>query len=161
MTRDVSEAEDLTQEIFVHLFRTLGSFRGESAFTTWLHRLTINHVLMHFRKSKVRYERITESGELRVQAVAGSHDHRRMNIVERILLSEAIARLAEGCREAFILHDIEGLEHKEIAKLRDRSEGTSRSQLHMARRMTRALITQGGPNRADSGMVRRKSIHPR
>src|SRR6476660_1613551 len=70
MTRDVSEAEDLTQEIFVHLFRALGSFRGESAFSTWLHRLTVNHVLMHFRKHKVRAARHTEDGELQIQALA-------------------------------------------------------------------------------------------
>src|SRR5882762_834253 len=88
MTRDISEAEDLTQEVFVHLFRALGSFRGESAFTTWLHRLTVNHVLMHFRKRKVRAVRPTEDGELPVQVVAGSNDHKRMNIIERILLSE-------------------------------------------------------------------------
>ena len=145
MTRDASEAEDLTQEIFVHLFRVLGSFRGESAFTTWLHRLTVNQVLMHFRKRKVRTVRPTEDGELPVQALAASHDHKRTNIVERILLSEVIAKLPEGYRDALVLHDIEGLEHKEIAKMRGRTEGTSKSQLYKARRMLRALITQPGP----------------
>ncbi len=83
MTRDISEAEDLTQEIFVHLFRALGSFRGESAFTTWLHRLTVNHVLMHYRKRKVRTGRTTEGGELLVQALADSHDDKRISIVDR------------------------------------------------------------------------------
>ena len=151
MTRDVSEAEDLTQEVFVHLFRALGSFRGESAFTTWLHRLTINKVLMHFRKSKVRSERTTEGGELPVQVVAGSNDHKRMNIIERILLSEVIAKLPEGYRDALVLHDIEGLEHKEIAKMRGRTEGTSKSQLYKARRMLRALIIQPGPNQVARG----------
>jgi RNA polymerase sigma-70 factor (ECF subfamily) len=151
MTRDISEAEDLTQEVFVHLFRASGSFRGEAAFTTWLHRLTINHVLMHFRKCKVRSERTTEGGELPVQVVAGSNDHKRMNIIERILLSEVIAKLPEGYRDALVLHDIEGLEHKEIAKMRGRAEGTSKSQLHNARRMARALITQPGPNQVALG----------
>ncbi len=136
MTRDASEAEDLTQEIFVHLFRVLGSFRGESAFTTWLHRLTVNHVLMHFRKRKVRAVRPTEDGELPVQALAASHDHKRTNIV---------AKLPDGYREALILHDIEGFEHKEIAEIRGSTEGTSKSQLHKARRVLRALITQPGP----------------
>jgi RNA polymerase sigma-70 factor (ECF subfamily) len=145
MTRDISEAEDLTQEIFVHLFRALGSFRGESAFTTWLHRLTINHVLMHFRKSKVRPERTTAGGELPVEVVAVGNDHKRMNIIERILLSEVIAKLPKGYRDALVLHDIEGLEHKEIAKMRGRTEGTSKSQLARARRMLRALIAQPGP----------------
>ncbi len=145
MTRDISEAEDLTQEVFVHLFRALGSFRGESAFTTWLHRLTVNHVLTHFRKRKVRTVRTIEDGELQVQALADSHDHKRMNIVDRILLSEVIAKLPDGYGEALVLHDIEGLEHKDIAKMRGRTEGTSKSQLHKARRMLRALITQPGP----------------
>ena len=144
MTRDISEAEDLAQEIFIQLFRALGGFRGESAFTTWLHRLTVNHVLMHFRKRKVRAARPTEDGELSLHSLAANHDHNRMNIVDRILLSEVIAKLPDGYREAFVLHDIDGFEHKEIAAMRGRTEGTSRSQLHRARRALRALITQLG-----------------
>jgi RNA polymerase sigma-70 factor (ECF subfamily) len=151
MTRDGSEAEDLTQEIFVHLFRAFGSFRGESAFTTWLHRLTVNHVLMHFRKRKVRTVQTTEDGEPPVPALAGSHDRKRMNIVDRILLSEVIAKLPDGYREALVLHDIEGFEHQEIAEMRGRTEGTSKSQLHKAKRMLRALITQPGPNQVALG----------
>src|SRR6476660_6213348 len=145
MLKDAADAEDLTQEVFVHLFRSFGSFRGESAFTTWLHRLTVNHVLMHFRKRKVRAVRPTEAGERSVQALADSHDHKRTNLVDRILLSEVIAKLPDGYRDALVLHDIQGLEHKEIAKMRGRTEGTSKSQLHKARRMLRALITQPGP----------------
>ena len=145
MTRDASEAEDLTQEIFVHLFRVLGSFRGESAFTTWLHRLTVNQVLMHFRKRKIRTVLTTEDEEPPAQALDGSHNRKRMTIVDRILLSEVIAKLPDGYREALVLHDMEGFEHKEIAGMRGRTEGTSKSQLHKARRMLRALITQPGP----------------
>jgi RNA polymerase sigma-70 factor (ECF subfamily) len=100
---------------------------------------------MHFRKRKVRAVRPTEAGEPPVQALAASHDHKRTNIVDRILLSEVIAKLPDGYRDALVLHDIEGLEHKEIAKMRGRTEGTSKSQLHKARRMLRALITQPGP----------------
>jgi len=147
MTRDPSEAEDLTQEVFVHLFRSIGSFRGDSAFTTWLHRLTVNHVLMHFRKRKGRAERMTEAAELPVQAVAGSCDHGRMKIVDSILLSEVIAKLPKGYREALVLHDIEGFQHKEIAEMKGRTEGTSKSQLHKARRMLRGLISQPGPDK--------------
>ena len=147
MTQNVSEAEDLTQEVFIHLFRTIGSFRGESAFTTWLHRLTVNHVLMHFRKRRVRYEQTTENGYLPVQIVAGTTDPQRMRVVDRILLSEVIAQLPEGYREAIIMHDIEGLEHKEIAQIRGRSIGTSKSQLYRGRTMLRALITQGSRRR--------------
>ena len=145
MTRDTSEAEDLTQEVFVHLFRVLGSFRGESAFTTWLHRLTVNQILMHFRKRKVRTVQTTEDGEPPAPALSGSYDDKRMKILDRILLSEVIAKLPDGYREALVLHDIEGFEHKEIAEMRGRTEGTSKSQLHKARRMLRALITQPGP----------------
>src|SRR6266850_6044812 len=142
MTQDFSEAEDLTQEVFIHLFRTIGSFRGESAFTTWLHRLTVNHVLMHFRKRRVRSERTTGNGDLPVQVVAGTSDPKRMRVVDRILLSEVIAQLPEGYREAIIMHDVEGLEHREIAQIRGRSIGTSKSQLYRGRTMLRALITQ-------------------
>ena len=147
MTQNVSEAEDLTQEVFIHLFRTIGSFRGESAFTTWLHRLTVNHVLMHFRKRRVRSERTTGNGDLPVQVVAGTSDPKRMRVVDRILLSEVIAQLPEGYREAIILHDVEGLEHREIAQIRGRSIGTSKSQLYRGRTMLRALITQGSRRR--------------
>jgi RNA polymerase sigma-70 factor (ECF subfamily) len=142
MTQDVSESEDLTQDVFIHLFRTIGSFRGESAFTTWLHRLTVNVVLMHFRKRRVRPEKTTEDGEVPVQITASSRNPERGRILDRILLSEVIAKLPEGYREAIILHDLEGLAHKEIAELKGRSEGTSKSQLHKGRAMLRALITQ-------------------
>ena len=149
MTQDISDAEDLTHEVFVQLFRTIGSFRGESAFSTWLHRLTVNHVLMHFRKNKRRLqsEQLTESLEV-VARLAGN---KRTSIMDRILLSEVIAKLPDGYREALVLHDIEGFEHKEIAELRGRTEGTSKSQLHKARRALRALITQLGPEQIALG----------
>ena len=141
MTQDISDAEDLTHEVFVQLFRTIGSFRGESAFSTWLHRLTVNHVLMHFRKNKRRLqsEQLTESVEMVARLAAGP---KRTSIVDRILLSEVIAKLPEGYREALILHDIHGLDHKEIARRKGRTEGTSKSQLHKAKVTLRALIAQ-------------------
>jgi|SRR5690349_1493169 len=142
MTQNVSEAEDLTQEVFIHLFRKIDSFRGESAFTTWLHRLTVNHVLMHFRKHRRRPELPTDDGQLPVQVAIGSADPARMRIVDRILLSEVIAKLPDGYREAVVLHDIEGLDHAEIATRRSRSVGASKSQLHKARVMLRKLITE-------------------
>lgn len=144
MTQNASESEELTQDVFIRLFRTVGSFRGESAFTTWLYRLTVNLVLMHFRKCKRRLDQITEKGELPAYIVPGSQDPKRMRIVDRILLSEVITKLPEGYREAIILHDIQGLQHKEIAETRGRSVGTSKSQLHKARAMLRELIA--GPS---------------
>ena len=146
MTRDVCEAEDLAQDIFVHLFRTIGSFRGESSFSTWLHRLSVNIVLMHFRK-RARAERTTKSGELPVQTAVGSQRPERMRIVDRILLSEVIAKLPEGYREAVTLYDIEGLRHQEIAEMKGRSAGTSKSQLHKGRAMLCTLINQSRPPR--------------
>lgn len=142
MTQNVTDAEDLTQEIFIHLFRKIDTFRGNAAFTTWLHRLTVNHVLMHFRKRRVRSELATEDQKLPTQVVPGSKDPRRMRVVDSILLSEVIAKLPDGYREAFVMHDIEGLEHDEIARRRGRSAGTSKSQLHKARLMLRQLITK-------------------
>jgi RNA polymerase sigma-70 factor (ECF subfamily) len=118
MTQNPSESEDLTQEVFIHLFRTIGSFRGESAFTTWLHRLTVNHVLMHFRKRKVRPELTTGSGELPIRIVAGTGDPKQMRVVDGILLAQVIAKLPDGYREAVILHDVEGLDHSEIAQMK-------------------------------------------
>jgi RNA polymerase sigma-70 factor (ECF subfamily) len=150
MAQNASEAEDLTQDVFIHLFRTIGSFRGESAFTTWLHRLTVNLVRMHFRKRSVRFERTTGNGDLPVQVVAGTDNPKRMRVADRILLAEVIAQLPQGYREAIILHDVEGLEHHEIAEIRGRSISTSRSQLHRGRTMLRALITQG---------TRRRQVH--
>lgn len=144
MTQNTSESEDLTQDVFVRLFRTIGSFRGESAFTTWLHRLTVNLVLMHFRKRKRRQDRSNEEGELCTYIVPGSQDPKRMRIVDSILLSEVITRLPEGYRQAVILHDIQGLQHKEIAEARGKSVGTSKSQLHKGRAMLRELIA--GPS---------------
>jgi RNA polymerase sigma-70 factor (ECF subfamily) len=150
MTKNVAESEDLTQDIFIHLFRKIETFRGESAFTTWLHRVTVNHVLMYLRKRQSRAERTTESGELPVYIATGSRDPRRMRVMDRILLSEVFAKLPEGYRQAVILYDVEGLDHSEIAQKKNRSIGTSKSQLHKARAMLRELIAgrQGRVNRA-------------
>jgi len=140
MTQNISDAEDLTQDVFVQLFRVLGSFRGESAFTTWLHRITINYVLMQFRKRKVRQKLLRENGDLSAYTIANIADQGQVRIVDSILLSEVVAKLPEGYREAIILHDIEGLRHDEIAERRGRSIGTSKSQLHKGRAMLRRLI---------------------
>jgi RNA polymerase sigma-70 factor (ECF subfamily) len=142
MTGSPEEAEDLTQEVFTHLFKTVGSFRGESAFTTWLHRLTVNQVLMHFRRRKSRPEFTTEEGETPVQIVQGTENQNRMPVVDRIILENAISKLPPGYRSVFVLHDIEGHEHGEIAEMLGISEGTSKSQLHKARLKLRDLIRQ-------------------
>ena len=142
MTQNPPEAEDLTQEVFIQLFRKLGSFRGESAFTTWLHRLTVNQVLMYFRKRSVRDEKTTEDGETPDQIVAGTENPMMMPIVDRLALDKAIAQLPPGYRTVFILHDVEGYEHEEIGRIMQISTGTSKSQLHKARMKLRILLRQ-------------------
>ena len=140
MTHNVSEAEDLTQEVFIQLFRKIGSFRGDSAFTTWLHRLTVNQVLMHFRKRSVKLEKTTEEGDTPIQIVTGSENPDRMPIIDRISLDRATSQLPPGYRSVFILHDVEGHDHEEIAKILGVAVGTSKSQLHKARMKLRRLL---------------------
>ena len=147
MVANATEAEDLSQEVFVQLFRKVGSFRGESAFTTWLHRLTVNHVLMHFRKKGVRLEKTTDEGEISemqdfIQAVT-----ERPRFIDRIALDKAISELPPGYRTVFVLHDVEGFEHEEVAAMLGVSVGTSKSQLHKARMRLRDLINKGKPQR--------------
>ncbi len=142
MTASPEEAEDLAQETFIQLFKKIGSFRGDSAFTTWLHRMTVNQVLMHFRRRKSRPEYTTEEGETPVQIVQGTENQNRMPVVDRIVLENAIAKLPPGYRSVFVLHDVEGYEHNEVAEMLGISEGTSKSQLHKARLKLRNLIRQ-------------------
>lgn len=142
MTGNPAEAEDLTQDVFVLVFRKLAGFRGESAFTTWLHRLTVNQVLMHFRKSHVRKEQLTEDGEIPVRTTFDRSRFNRSPVLDRLALDEAIVQLPHGYRLVFVLHDVEGLEHSEIASLLGCSIGTSKSQLHRARMRMRILLKQ-------------------
>ncbi|MBA3320464.1 MAG: RNA polymerase sigma factor [Pyrinomonadaceae bacterium] len=142
MLGNPAEAEDLTQETFTHLYNKIGSFRGDSAFTTWLHRLTVNQVLMHFRRRKSRPEFTTFDGETPIQIVRGTENPGKMPIVDRLVLEDAISKLPPGYRSIFVLHDVEGHEHGEIARMLGISEGTSKSQLHKARLKIRNLIRE-------------------
>lgn len=140
MTSNTSEAEDLTQEVFIQLFRKAGSFRGDSAFSTWLHRLTVNQVLMHFRRRSVKNEKVSDDGEMPEQTVHGTANPNKMPVVDRIALKKAIAALPNGYRNVFVLHDVEGYEHEEVARMMGISVGTSKSQLHKARLKLRGLL---------------------
>ena len=139
MTKNQTEAEDLTQDVFIQLFRKIGSFQGKSAFSTWLHRLTVNQVLMHFRRRSVKNEKTAED-EIPEQTVVGTENPLKMPVVDRIALKNAVEQLPNGYRRVFLLHDVEGYEHEEIARLMGISVGTSKSQLHKARLKLRGLL---------------------
>jgi len=143
MTRDTSEAEDLTQETFLQLFRRISTFRNESAFATWLHRIAINVVLMHFRRKRVHlvpFELPDESREGPAHREFGSEDRGLVGMLDHILIRRAIGQLPEGRRAALVLHDLEGYRHNEIAQLRNCSIGNSKSQLFRARINMRELL---------------------
>jgi len=160
MIGNSAEAEDLTQDVFLQVFRKLGTFRGESAFTTWLHRLTVNQVLMHFRKNYVTKEQLTEDGEMPGGIMFVRNRFNRSAVLDRLALDEAIVQLPHGYRMVFVLHDVEGLEHSEIASLLGCSIGTSKSQLHRARmRMRRLLRRRAHPSvkMGDASQVKNRS----
>jgi len=141
MVRNASDAEDLTQQVFIQLFRKLHTFRGDSSFTTWLHRMTVNQVLMHFRRRMVKTEKTTEDGSTPIRIVSGTENPSRMAVIDRIALNQAIGQLPTGYRMVFILHDLEGFDHDEIGKMLGCAVGTSKSQLHKARQRLRQLLT--------------------
>jgi RNA polymerase sigma-70 factor (ECF subfamily) len=136
MLGNPTEAEDLTQEAFLQLFRKIATFRGESAFSTWLHRLSVNVVLMHLRKKGLNQISLDETENSQGEPIKrdyGDDDRRLVGSIDRIGLNRAIAELPPGYRTVFILHDVEGYEHNEIAEIMNCSIGNSKSQLHKAR----------------------------
>jgi len=145
MLRNAAETEDLVQDVFVQLHRKINSFRGDSAFTTWLYRLAVNEVLMHFRRRNVKFEKTTNDGTMPLQIVSGTEDPKRMSVFDKIALNRAISRLSAGYRKVFVLHDVEGYEHEEVARILGCSSGTSKSQLHKARLKLRKLLAARAP----------------
>ena len=143
MTANTAAAEDLTQEAFLQLFRKIGTFRGESAFSTWLHRMAVNVVLMQLRKkglNVVPLEETMEGEEESPKKEPGGDDVRLAGSVDRLQLQHAIAELPPGYRMIFLLHDVQGYEHNEIADMVGCSIGNSKSQLHKARMKLRELL---------------------
>ena len=144
MTANTAEAEDLTQEAFLQLYRKIATFRGESAFSTWLHRLSVNVVLMHLRKKSlpvVSLEETTQAGEEdSPKRDFGAEDLALAGSIDRLQLQKAVDDLPPGYRTIFVLHDIEGYEHNEIASIVGCSIGNSKSQLHKARMKLRDLL---------------------
>lgn len=147
MLGNVAEAEDLTQEAFLQLHRKIGTFRGDSAFSTWLHRLSVNVVLMHLRKKglpQVSLEETLEPSQQDGQRKdIGAVDLALSGSIDRVALERAVENLPPGYRLVFVLHDVEGYEHNEIAGMLDCSIGNSKSQLHKARMKLRDLLRSG------------------
>jgi RNA polymerase sigma-70 factor (ECF subfamily) len=148
MLENLAEAEDLTQETFLKVFRRIQTFSGESAFSTWLHRITVNVVLMHIRKKTVAQrpleERTEETRAHRLEL--GGADPYLNGTIERLTLHRAIDQLPRGFKAEFVLYDIEGYEHREIADMRGCSTGNSKSQLHKSRRRLREQPQKGQKN---------------
>jgi len=143
MTANTAEAEDLTQEAFLQLYRKIATFRGESAFSTWLHRLSVNVVLMHLRKKSlpvVSLEETTQGEEDTPKKDFGADDLALAGSIDRLQLQKAVDDLPPGYRTIFVLHDVEGYEHNEIATIVGCSIGNSKSQLHKARMKLRDLL---------------------
>jgi RNA polymerase sigma-70 factor (ECF subfamily) len=149
MTANLAEAEDMRQEVFLCLWRKIGTFRGEAAFSTWLHRLTVNQVLMHWRKRRARPEEPLGERGLPAEAAHVAERPKQTPIINRIMIERALARLSPGYRNVFRLHDVEGYNHKEVARLLGISEGTSKSQLHKAHHKLRSLIGQQAAQRME------------
>jgi len=143
MTGNTAEAEDLTEDAFLQVFRKLASFRGDSAFSTWLYRVTVNTVLMHFRKRGLKQISLDEPVNRPAGPQKREHgkiDDRLSGSLDRIDLARALQELPTGYRTIFLLHEIDGYEHHEIAELLRCSVGNSKSQLHKAKVRMRDLL---------------------
>jgi RNA polymerase sigma-70 factor, ECF subfamily len=147
MVGNTAEAEDLAQEAFLQLFRKIATFRGESAFSTWLHRLSVNVVLMRLRKKTLAETSLEEQTEPDEESGGprkdiGGPDLRLSGSVDRVNLERAVQQLPPGYRSIFVLHDVQGYEHNEIAAIMKCSIGNSKSQLHKARMRLRELLQE-------------------
>jgi RNA polymerase sigma-70 factor (ECF subfamily) len=141
MLRDQDEAEDLTQDVFLQVYRKINSFQGTSAFTTWLHRLTVNMVLMYMRRKRRRQaEEAFDTEALRVASEKQASQRSDHHPVDAVDLEKAINHLPDGYRVVLLLHDVEGYEHVEISQLLGISVGTAKSQLHKARVKLRQML---------------------
>jgi len=140
MLGNPADAEDLLQEIFLSAHRKLDTFRGDAALGTWLYRLGMNQILDYVRSRAGRAGQVTD-GLDDASVLADASGHRLADrAIDRIDLERSVAELPEGCRAAFLLHDVEGLEHREVADVLGIAEGTSKSQVHKARLRLRGLL---------------------
>jgi RNA polymerase sigma-70 factor (ECF subfamily) len=166
MTNNAAEAEDLTQDAFLQVFRKIETFRGDSAFSTWLHRIAVNTVLMRFRKKSPRQVSLDEPYKsddvAKIRREYGAEDNRLAGCVDRLALASAIKELPQGYRTMFLLHEVEGYEHREIAEMLGCSVGNSKSQLHQAKRRIRELLAYSPGARSTAVRVEESSTkHPK
>ena len=146
MTNNATEAEDLAQDAFLQVFRKIATFRGDSAFSTWLHRIAVNTVLMHFRKKALNQvsleEPYNDSDGAHIRREYGAKDNRLAGCVDRVALACAIKELPRGYRTIFLLHEVQGYDHQEIAEMLGCCAGNSKSQLHKARLRIRERLAR-------------------
>lgn len=133
-------ADELTQDVFVRVWQKLGTFRGDSSFGTWLHRLAVNVIIERFRTLGTARDRFLADGEAVLERLPGAAAGSRVDT--QMDLDNAMTRLPPGARAVFVLHDIEGYRHEEIGQLLGVSIGTSKSQLHRARMTLREHLTE-------------------
>lgn len=149
-TSNPTDAEDLSQEIFLHLFRFIHTFRWQAKFSTWLHRVAVSVVIWKLRSKRIEttsLEQVCSVGE-RYRIDVGTEDSQVVNVIDRLTIERSLNDLPKGCRAIFLLHDVLGYEHREIAKLTGTSTGNSKSQLHQARlKLRETMLRQAGNKR--------------
>jgi RNA polymerase sigma-70 factor (ECF subfamily) len=158
MGGSAEDGEDLLQEIFLQAYRKLDSFKGDSSIGTWLYRLALNHCLDYVRGRRAKMDKVTDTldDDSAFEPVA-----RRDMPIARLDLERAIERLPEGCRDAFVLHDVEGFDHKEVGRLLGVAEGTSKSQVFKARMKLRAILGRRmDEGRADQSRDTGRALRP-
>jgi RNA polymerase sigma-70 factor (ECF subfamily) len=137
MAGSPEDGEDLLQEIFLQAFRKLGTYKGDAALGTWLYRMALNHCLDYVRSRQAKMSKLTDTLDAETSREPAA---RRDTPIARLDLERALERLPDGCREAFVLHDVEGFDHKEVGQLLGIAEGTSKSQVFKARAKLRAWL---------------------
>ena len=174
MTSNAAEAEDLTQDAFLQAFRKIAKFRRDSAFSTWIHRIAVNTVLMHFRKRLLCNVSMDEPQSNRdgakVRREYGTRDRTLAGCIDRVTLARVMKQLPAGYRTIFLLHEVEGYEHQEIAEMLSCSVGNSKSQLYKAKMRFRELLApsptaqlavrNAQPNMGKSERERKSWAHP-
>ena len=165
MVGNEAEAEDLTQDVFLQVFRKMDSFRGEAAFTTWLYRVAVNIVLVRLRRKSLMTSSLEEVTDLNegisnLQQFLGAPDRELATAIDRLNLECAFSQMPAGYRRVFLMHYVEGYEHHEIARILGLSVGTSKSQLHKARVWLRELLRAGESNQLRRGVIGRPRHFP-